>query len=70
LPFKCNLHRYDTSANLTISSPLEANKSHNIVFAVAALDSGLDNPVFAAIELDYADADQDSTGESAAEVGG
>jgi splicing factor 3B subunit 3 len=58
----------DTEANLTISSPLEANKSHVVAFHVAALDCGLDNPVFAAIELDYADADQDSTGEAAAEA--
>ena len=48
----------DSAANLTISSPLEAHKGHNLVFAVAGLDMGFDNPVFAAIELDYADADQ------------
>ena len=50
----------DQAANLTISSPLEAHKSHNIVFSVIGLDMGFDNPVFAAIELDYADADQAS----------
>lgn len=55
----------DSAANLTISSPLEAHKSHNIVFAVAGLDCGFDNPIFAAIELDYSDADQDPTGEAA-----
>lgn len=48
----------DQAANLTISSPLEAHKSHNIVFCIVGLDMGFDNPVFAAIELDYADADQ------------
>ncbi len=48
----------DQAANLTISSPLDAHKSHNIVFSIAGLDMGFDNPVFAAIELDYADADQ------------
>jgi splicing factor 3B subunit 3 len=48
----------DAAANLTISSPLEAHKSHNVVFSVAALDCGFDNPVFATIELDYSDADQ------------
>lgn len=48
----------DSAANLTISSPLEAHKSHNIVFSIVGLDMGFDNPVFAAIELDYADADQ------------
>jgi hypothetical protein len=30
----------DTAANLTISSPLEAHKSHNICFALVALDMG------------------------------
>lgn len=56
----------DAAANLTISSPLEAHKSHNVAFAVAALDCGFDNPVFATIELDYSDADQDPSGEAAA----
>jgi len=58
----------DNEANLTISSPLEANKSHTIVFHMAALDCGLDNPIFASIELDYGDADVDSTGEAVAEA--
>jgi splicing factor 3B subunit 3 len=48
----------DSAANLTISSPLEAHKSHTIVFSVAGLDCGYDNPIFAAIELSYEDADQ------------
>ena len=30
----------DTAANLTISSPLEAHKSHTICFALTALDMG------------------------------
>jgi hypothetical protein len=54
----------DSAANLTISSPLEAHKSHNIVFSMCALDCGFDNPIFAAIELDYADADQVGGGHS------
>ena len=48
----------DSAANLTISSPLEAHKSSTIVFSICALDTGFDNPIFAAIELDYGDADQ------------
>ena len=48
----------DQAANLTISSPLDAHKSHHLVFSVTGLDVGFDNPVFAAIELDYAEADQ------------
>ena len=51
------LHRC-SAANLTISSPLEAHKSHNIVFSIVGLDCGFDNAIFAAIELDYCDADQ------------
>jgi splicing factor 3B subunit 3 len=30
----------DTAANLTISSPLEAHKSHTLCFALVALDMG------------------------------
>ena len=48
----------DTAANLTISSPLEAHKSHNIVFSIVGMDCGYDNPIFAAIELDYSETDQ------------
>eukprot|EP00798_Chlamydomonas_sp_ICE-L_P023642 gene23642-9170_t len=55
----------DSAANLTISSPLEAHKSHNLAFTTVGLDCGFDNPIFAAIELDYSDADQDPTGEAA-----
>lgn len=57
-----------SSSHLTISSPLEANKSRAITFAVAGLDVGFDNPVFAAIELDYTGADEDPTGRAAAEA--
>ncbi|KAL6056108.1 Splicing factor 3B subunit 3 [Balamuthia mandrillaris] len=55
----------DSAARLTISSPLEAHKSHTITFCVTGVDVGFDNPIFAAIELSYADADQDYTGEAA-----
>lgn len=48
----------DNAANLTISSPLEAHKSHTLCFSVVGMDMGFDNPCFAAIELDYADVDQ------------
>lgn len=41
---------------------LEAHKSHNITFSITGLDVAYDNPVFAAIELDYSEADNDSTG--------
>ncbi|GFY82211.1 cleavage and polyadenylation specificity factor (CPSF) A subunit protein [Actinidia rufa] len=58
----------DTAARLTISSPLEAHKSHTISYSVCGVDCGFDNPMFAAIELDYSEADQDSTGQAAAEA--
>jgi len=56
----------DSSARLTISSPLEAHKSHTIVFSITGVDVGFENPIFAAIELDYSDSDHDSTGVAAA----
>ena len=43
----------DAQARLTISSPLEAHKSHNIVFHVVGVDVGFENPMFACLELDY-----------------
>lgn len=58
----------DNAARLTISSPLEAHKSHTIVYSITGVDCGFDNPVFAAIELDYSEADQDSTGQAANEA--
>eukprot|EP01125_Pyxidicula_operculata_P009280 TRINITY_DN305_c3_g1_i1.p1 TRINITY_DN305_c3_g1~~TRINITY_DN305_c3_g1_i1.p1 ORF type:complete len:1202 (+),score=317.43 TRINITY_DN305_c3_g1_i1:1768-5373(+) len=54
----------DSSANLTISSPLEAHKAHTIVFDVCGVDVGFDNPLFACLELDYEDADQDPSGDA------
>ena len=58
----------DSEARLTISSPLEAHKSGMLCFAVTALDVGFDNPLFAAIELDVSEADQDPSGEAAAQA--
>ncbi|AFZ81043.1 CPSF A subunit region domain-containing protein [Theileria equi strain WA] len=43
----------DAKANLTISSPLEAHKSHSICFDLVGLDVGFENPVFASIEQSY-----------------
>jgi hypothetical protein len=47
----------DNDARLTISSPLEAHKGSVLCYAITGLDMGFDNPVFAAIELDYSEAD-------------
>jgi splicing factor 3B subunit 3 len=56
----------DAAANLTISSPLEAHRSSAIVHHIVGVDVGFENPMFAALEVDYTEADQDSTGEAAA----
>ncbi|CAL8090375.1 unnamed protein product [Calicophoron daubneyi] len=55
----------DSQARLTISSPLEAHKSNTLVYHMVGVDVGFDNPLFACIEMDYEDADQDPTGETA-----
>lgn len=54
----------DAAANLTISSPLEAHKPNAIIHALVGLDVGYENPTFAALEVDYEEADRDSTGEA------
>jgi len=58
----------DASNQLTISSPLEAHKAETIVFSVCGVDVGFENPVFALIELEYKEADQDPTGEAFQDV--
>lgn len=58
----------DAANRLTISSPLEAHKSECILFAVCGVDVGFDNPIFAMIELDYSEADQDASGKAAEEA--
>ena len=57
----------DASSKLTISSPLEAHKASTIHFSIVGVDVGFDNPIFAALEMDYSDADADETGQSAEE---
>ncbi|KKK13683.1 hypothetical protein P175DRAFT_0503964 [Aspergillus ochraceoroseus IBT 24754] len=52
----------NSQAELTISSPLEAHKPQTLVFAITALDIGYENPIFAALEVDYSESDQDPTG--------
>lgn len=58
----------DSNNKLTISSPLEAHKSETINFSVVGLDVEFDNPIFALIELEYAEADQDPTGQVLHEI--
>lgn len=58
----------NAQAELTISSPLEAHKPQTLVFALIALDVGFENPVFAALEVDYTESDQDPTGQALEEI--
>ncbi|KAK4247731.1 CPSF A subunit region-domain-containing protein [Corynascus novoguineensis] len=58
----------NAQAELTISSPLEAHKPGVLVLSLVALDVGYANPVFAALEIDYTEADQDPTGEAGKEA--
>jgi splicing factor 3B subunit 3 len=55
----------DSQARLTISSPLEAHKSNTICFNLVGVDVGFENPMFACLEVDYEEADQDHTGQAA-----
>ena len=52
----------DSKNNVTISSPLEAHKSQTIVLTTEGLDVGYDNPIFACLELNYAEADRGPDG--------
>lgn len=55
----------DENVPLKIASPLEANAQFTVNFDIASLDVGWDNPIFAALEVSYAEADKDHTGEAA-----
>lgn len=58
----------DSQARLTISSPLEAHKSSTICYCIVGIDVGYENPIFASLEVDYEEADQDHTGQVAKET--
>lgn len=58
----------DSAANVIISSPLEAHTSRTLVYDVVSVDMGYENPVFAALEVDYTNAELDSSGEAYEEV--
>ncbi|CAK8685237.1 splicing factor 3B subunit 3-like [Clavelina lepadiformis] len=54
----------DAQARLTISSPLEAHKANTLVYHMVGVDVGFENPLFACLELDYEEADNDPTAEA------
>jgi splicing factor 3B subunit 3 len=49
----------DSAARLTISSPLEAHKSSTLTFDLVGVDVGYDNPIFAALEVDMEEVDNE-----------
>ncbi|POV94323.1 hypothetical protein PSHT_16296 [Puccinia striiformis] len=49
----------DLAGNLKISSPLEAHKSNAIIHHTVGIDVRFKNPLFAALEVNYGEADQD-----------
>ena len=53
----------NSEGEIVISSPHEANQWASLCFAVCALDTGWEHPVFATLEVDYNDADTDPSGE-------
>ncbi|KAJ7736727.1 CPSF A subunit region-domain-containing protein [Mycena maculata] len=55
----------DAAANITISSPLEAHRVGSIIHHIVGVDVGFENPMYAALEMDYTESDQDPTGDSA-----
>ena len=56
-------------ASRTISSPSPlAHNFNTICFNLVGVDVGFDNPIFASLEVDYEDADQDHSGAVAAET--
>ncbi|KAI1914056.1 pre-mRNA-splicing factor rse1 [Ophidiomyces ophidiicola] len=58
----------NAQAELTISSPLEAHRPQTLVFAMTALDVGYENPIFAALEVEYTESDLDPTGSAYEEL--
>ncbi|CAI4225266.1 unnamed protein product [Auanema sp. JU1783] len=54
----------DAEAHLTISSPLEAHKQFTLCYGMVGIDTGFENPLFACLEYDYEDCDNDPTGEA------
>lgn len=40
-------------SSIALSSPLESNRPNTVTFAMIGLDNGYENPLFAALEVDY-----------------
>ena len=53
----------NAEGGILISSPHEANQWASLCFGMCALDTGWEHPVFATLEVDYNDAENDPSGE-------
>ena len=51
----------DATGKPTIASPLEAHRTRTITFDAVGIDNGYDNPIFACLELQYPDPEDDHT---------
>ncbi|XP_024081505.1 splicing factor 3B subunit 3 isoform X2 [Cimex lectularius] len=58
----------DSETRLTISTPLEAHKSNTLIYHMVGVDVGFENPLFACLEIDYEESDNDHTGEAASKT--
>ncbi|EMC92310.1 hypothetical protein BAUCODRAFT_151722 [Baudoinia panamericana UAMH 10762] len=52
----------NAEAEVVISSPHEANQWASLCFGICALDTGWEHPIFAALEVDYNEAESDPSG--------
>lgn len=52
----------NSEGGILISSPHEANQWASLCFAVCALDTGWEHPIFAALEVDYGEIESDAGG--------
>lgn len=53
----------NSEGGILISSPHEANQWASLCFAMCALDTGWEHPVFATLEVDYTDSEGDPSGD-------
>ncbi|KAJ1727996.1 pre-mRNA-splicing factor rse1, partial [Coemansia biformis] len=58
----------DADAAVVLASPLEANRAQSACVDVVGMDVGYENPLFAAIEIDYEGAGADAAGDKRALV--
>ncbi len=53
------MNRDPTKSKLVVSSPLEAHKPSTILYDVIGVDVGYENPIFACLEVEYGEFDDD-----------